>query len=167
MGSTLDDRFASLVRVHSPAVGNYLRRRLYPLTRSDLDDLVEETFIVVWRRIDDIPPQAELAWIIGVARNVLRNARRSKQRRSRFESSLTPRADDSSAEDYVIGDSSVREALLKLSEEDREIVMLNAWDGLDTTAIASVLQTTTNAAAVRLTRAQARFRDAFVAADVR
>jgi RNA polymerase sigma-70 factor (ECF subfamily) len=166
MGSSQDDRFARLVRQHSPAVANYLRRRLYPLNSADLDDLVEETFIVVWRRISDVPVDAELPWTIGVARNVLRNARRSQQRRSRFENSLTPRAGDSSAEDYVIADTSVRDALLRLSEDDREILLLNAWDGLDTKALATALSTTTNAAAVRLTRAQARFRDAFAAADV-
>jgi len=166
MGSSLDDRFAQLVHEHSAAVGNYLRRRLYPLTSADLDDLVEETFIVVWRRIAEVPVGAELPWTIGVARNVLRNARRSKQRRSRFESSLVPRADDPSAEDHVIADSSVRDALFQLGDDDREILLLNAWDGLDTKALATVLSTTTNAAAVRLSRAQARFRAAFAAADV-
>lgn len=166
MGSSHDDRFARLVREHSPAVGNYLRRRLYPLTNADLDDLVEETFIVVWRRIDDVPVDGELPWTIGVARNVLRNARRSKQRRSRFESSLVPRGDDPSAEDYVVADNSVRDALLQLNDDDREILLLNAWDGLDTKAIATVLSTSANAAAVRLSRAQARFRDAFAAAEV-
>jgi len=167
MGHLHDDRFARLVREQSPAVGNYLRRRLYPLTSADLDDLVEETFIVVWRRLDDVPVGAELPWTIGVARNVLRNARRSKQRRSRFETSLMPRADDPSAEDHVIADTSVRDALLRLSDDDREILLLNAWDGLDTKALATVLSTTPNAAAVRLTRAQARFRDALASTEAR
>ncbi|HUV57792.1 MAG TPA: sigma-70 family RNA polymerase sigma factor [Acidimicrobiales bacterium] len=167
MGSSPDDRFARLVREHSPAVGNYLARRLYPLSRADLDDLVEETFLVIWRRLDQVPSDAELPWTIGVARNVLRNARRSQQRRRRFESTLVPRADDPSAEDYVIADTGVRDALAHLSEDDREILLLSAWDGLDTKALATVLDTTTNAAAVRLTRAQSRFRDAFAASDVR
>jgi hypothetical protein len=44
--------------------------------------------------------------------------------------------------------------------------MLNAWDGLDTHALGIALSITTNAAAVRLSRAQARFRDHFSAAQV-
>jgi RNA polymerase sigma-70 factor (ECF subfamily) len=166
MGSSHEDRFRRLVLENSPAVGNYLRRRLYPLTVADLDDLVEETMLVVWRRIDAVPADAELPWMIGVARNVLRNARRSQNRRSRFESTLTPRASDPSAEDLVIADSSVRDALVALSDDDREILMLNAWDGLDSEALGAALSISTNAAAVRLSRAQARFRTTFASTDV-
>ena len=166
MGSSQDDRFRRLVHEHSSAIGNYIRRRLYPLTLADLDDLVEETLLVVWRRIDDVPDEAELPWMIGVARNVLRNARRSQYRRTNFESKLPVAADDPSAEDLVIADVSVRDALLALNDADREILMLNAWDGLDTHALGVALSITTNAAAVRLTRAQARFRERFAAAQV-
>src|ERR1035437_3571452 len=105
MGSQDEDRFARLVREHSPAVGNYLRRRLYPLTPSDLDDLVEETLVVVWRRLDSVPADAELPWMLGVARNVLRNARRSKSRRSAFEATLSPASNEASAEEHVVARS--------------------------------------------------------------
>jgi DNA-directed RNA polymerase specialized sigma24 family protein len=57
MGAPDEDRFARLVHEHAGAIGNYLRRRLYPLSPSDLDDLVEETMIVVWRRIDSVPAE--------------------------------------------------------------------------------------------------------------
>ena len=92
MGASHDDQFRRLVRENSPEVANYLRRRLYPLTPADLDDLVEETMLIVWRRLDDVPADAERPWIIGVARNILRNARRSQNRRHAFESSLAPRS---------------------------------------------------------------------------
>ena len=166
MGSQDEDRFARLVREHSSAVGNYLRRRLYPLTPSDLDDLVEETFIVVWRRLDSVPTDAELPWMLGVARNVLRNARRSKNRRSAFEATLPPVSDEASAEEHVVADTSVREALAALSDDDREVLLLNAWDGLDTHALGAYLVISTNAAAVRLSRAQGRFRELLSAAEV-
>jgi RNA polymerase sigma-70 factor (ECF subfamily) len=167
MGAPDEDRFARLVHEHSSAVGNYLRRRLYPLTPGDLDDLVEETMIVVWRRIDSVPADAELPWMLGVARNVLRNARRSKNRRSAFESRLAPTPDDASAEEHVIGDESVRNALASLPDDDREILLLNAWDGLDTHALGTYFVISTNAAAVRLSRAQHRFRELLNEAQVR
>jgi RNA polymerase sigma-70 factor (ECF subfamily) len=166
MGSIDDDQFRRLVHEHSPAIGNYLRRRLYPLTSSDLDDLVEETLIVVWKKRSEIPAEAELAWMIGVARNVLRNARRARQRKSSHESSLKVGPNDSSAEDYVVADVTVREALARLTDDDREILMLSAWDGLDVHAIAATLSVTTNVAAVRLTRAQSRFREFFASVEV-
>ncbi len=166
MGSQDEDRFARLVREHSPAVGNYLRRRLYPLTPSDLDDLVEETLVVVWRRLDSVPADAELPWMLGVARNVLRNARRSKSRRSAFEATLSPASNEASAEEHVVADTSVRDALAALSDDDREVLLLNAWDGLDTHALGTYFVISTNAAAVRLSRAQSRFRELLSAAEV-
>jgi len=159
MSAPEEDRFARLVREHSGAVGDYLRRRLYPLSNADLDDLVEETMVVVWRRLDSVPADAELPWMIGVARNVLRNARRSANRRHAFEATLTPALDDPAAEDVVVADSGLREALAALSEDDREFILLNAWDGLDTHALGELYAISTNAAAVRLSRAQRRFRD--------
>lgn len=167
MGPIDEDQFRQIVRDHSSAIGNYLRRRLYPLSSGDLDDLVEETLIVAWKRRADIPRDAELPWLIGVARNVLRNARRARYRRTSLESSLSVQPNDSSAEDYVVADATVREALKKLADDDREILMLNAWDGLDVHAIATALSLSTNVAAVRLTRAQARFREFFASVEVR
>lgn len=167
MGPRDKDRFTQLVREHSPAVANYLRRRLYPLGTSDLDDLVEETMVVVWRRLDDVPPDAELAWMLGVARNVLRNARRSKNRRSQMEASVHASPSESSAEDHVVADQSVRDALGALDEDDRDVLLLNAWDGLDSHALGVYFDITTNAAAVRLSRAQRRFRDLLASAEVR
>jgi RNA polymerase sigma-70 factor (ECF subfamily) len=166
MGSRDEERFARLVREHTPAVGNYLRRRLYPLTAADLDDLVEETMVVVWRRLESVPLDAELPWMLGVARNILRNARRSKNRRSAFEATLQPEANEASAEDHVVADSSVAEALAALGDDDREVLLLNAWDGLDTHELGAFLVISTNAAAVRLSRAQHRFRELLNAAEV-
>jgi RNA polymerase sigma-70 factor (ECF subfamily) len=167
MGSPEEDRFTRLVHEHSAAIANYLRRRLYPLGPADLDDLVEETMLVVWRRLDRVPPDAELPWMLGVARNVLRNARRSKNRRSTFEAALRAPANDPSAEEFVVADASVREALRSLSEDDREILLLHAWDGLDARALGTYLVISPNAAAVRLSRAQARFRELLGASEVR
>jgi RNA polymerase sigma-70 factor (ECF subfamily) len=165
MVSRDEDRFTRLVREHSPAVGNYLRRRLYPLSPADLDDLVEETLLVVWRRLDDVPDDAELPWMIGVARNVLRNARRSKNRRVAFEATLTPSRDEPSAEESVVADTTVREALSSLGDDDREFLLLHAWDGLDTHELAKLYAISTNAAAVRLSRAQRRFRELLSASE--
>jgi RNA polymerase sigma-70 factor (ECF subfamily) len=153
-------RLERLAKEHSTEIANYLRRRLYPLSPSELDDLVEEVLLVVWRRIDAVPADAELPWMIGVARNVLNNARRSHSRREAFTATLEPRGTDSSAEEYVVADLAVREALSSLSASDREVLLLHFWDGLDAGALATVLSVTANAAAVRLSRAQTRFRTA-------
>jgi RNA polymerase sigma-70 factor (ECF subfamily) len=153
-------RLERLAREHSTEVANYLRRRIYPLSPSDLDDLVEEVLLVVWRRIDAVPADAELPWMIGVARNVLNNARRSHSRREAFAATIEPRPVDASAEEYVVADVAIREALGSLSASDREVLLLHFWDGLDAAGLSTVLSVTSNAAAVRLSRALSRFRSA-------
>ena len=159
-----DDRFRRLATEHTPAIANYLRRRLYPLTTSDLDDLVEETLIVVWRRLDDVPDDAELPWMIGVARNVLHNARRARRRRQSMESSLSAQGATPSAEAWVLASQSVRDAMQSLSRADRDLLMMHSWDGLDVQTIARVLKITEATTHVRLSRAQARFRHAMTEA---
>ena len=145
----------------TPPIGAYLRRRLYPLAAADLDDLVEEVLLIAWRRFDDIPSDAQIPWLIGVARNVLRNAVRKQRRISTLESRLRPAPPDAAAEDYVIADQSIREALGSLSDDDREILLLHFWDGRTSVEIGVIFGITTNAAAVRLSRAQDRFRRNF------
>jgi RNA polymerase sigma-70 factor (ECF subfamily) len=145
----------------TPPIGAYLRRRLYPLAAADLDDLVEEVLLIAWRRFDDIPSDAQIPWLIGVARNVLRNAVRKQRRISTLESHLRPASPDAAAEDYVIADQSIREALSSLSDDDREILLLHFWDGRTSVEIGVIFGITTNAAAVRLSRAQDRFRRNF------
>lgn len=165
MADQRTERLERLARSYSGDVANYLRRRMYPLSPSELDDLVEEVLIVVWRRIDAVPADAELPWMIGVARNVLNNARRSHGRRETMTASLEPVASDHSAESHVIADLSIREALGSLSESDREVLTLHFWDGLDAAQLAVTLSVTTNAAAVRLSRALARFKTAMENAE--
>ena len=155
-----EEHFRRLVDEHAGAVGDYLRRRLYPVSPADLDDLVEETLLVVWRRLDDVPGDAERPWMIGVARNVLRNARRSTFRRQTLQSSLRPAPHDPPAEENVVADVALAQALASLSEEDRAVVTLNAWDGLEPRDLALHLGITANAAAVRLSRARGRLRAA-------
>jgi len=150
-----------VVRDYESAVGNYLRRRLYPLSNADLDDLVAETFTIVWRRFDAMPSDAELPWIIGVARNVLHNAQRSRHRRIAYEGAVRVHGDSPSTEDIVVADARVRHALEALRAEEREVLLLHAWDGLSVADVARVLGVSTDAAAVRLSRARHHFRTHF------
>lgn len=89
--------------------------------------------------LDDVPGDA-LPWLLGVARRVLANRRRSENRgvalRARIRS-------EQSAGGGVIAtpdaDSPALRALWSLSERDQEVLMLAAWDGLDRGQAAAVL----------------------------
>jgi len=70
-------QFERLYRAHASSVRAYARRRL---TSDGLaDDVVSDVFLVVWRRLDEVPPQP-LPWLYGIARRALANRRRGEAR---------------------------------------------------------------------------------------
>jgi hypothetical protein len=74
-------RFEVVYAAHrGPVLGYVLRRTGNP---DDAADVIAETFLTAWRRLDEIPrdPQARL-WLYGVARRVLANHHRGERRRS-------------------------------------------------------------------------------------
>lgn len=145
--------FEELYRSHAGAVLAFACRRTAP---GDAEDVVAEVFLIAWRRFDDVPGDA-LPWLLGVARRVLANRRRSENRgvalRARIRS-------EQSAGGGVIAtpdaDSPALRALWSLSERDREVLMLAAWDGLDRGQAAAVLDISSGTLAVRLHRARRR-----------
>jgi RNA polymerase sigma-70 factor (ECF subfamily) len=74
--TTRTSRFEGLFREHYPAVRAYVSRRApYELAQ----DVIAETFLIAWRRFDDLPSDP-LPWLYGVARRLLANQRRSAGR---------------------------------------------------------------------------------------
>ena len=145
----------------TPSVASYLARRMYPLSLSELDDLIEEVLLILWRRIDQVPSDAEIPWAIGVARNVRRNAVRKQNNGNAAFGQLRPVGDTPSAEDVVVADDAVRRALDSLTDDDRDLLILHYWDGVAANELAIILGISANAAAVRLSRALHRFEREF------
>lgn len=153
-------RFESLYAAHGRAVLAYAVRRT-PNTQ-DAADVLADTFLVAWRRLDQVPSGDEARlWLYGVARNVLANQRRSEQRRERLADRL--RHELSEALDGVAvptGGGVVRAALAQLGPEDQEILRLCGWEELTPGDIAKVLGISHVAARSRLHRARHRLRGA-------
>jgi RNA polymerase sigma-70 factor (ECF subfamily) len=57
------------------------------------NDVVAETFLTTWRRLDEVPDPA-LPWLLGVARRVVANQRRGEQRRERLRLAAADQAGD-------------------------------------------------------------------------
>lgn len=152
-------RFRRLFAAHYGTVLRYFVRRLGP---DAAPDAAEDVFLVAWRKLDRVPVDDEaILWLFGVARNVLANHERSSRRRIRLRARLaremrrSDRVPDVVA-GTAIGSHDIRVALDELSERDRELLRLSAWDGLSHREIARISGCSENAVGVRLHRARQR-----------
>ena len=154
--------FGALYQQTRTDVQAYLLRRC--ATAEDAADCLAETYMVAWERRDRIPEgdQARL-WLFGVARNMLR---RAHHRREGLQSATRALAQALQAADAArrgTGDretDQLRDAMNELSELDREIITLIAWDNLTPGEVATVLDMSANVVRVRTHRARAKLRAA-------
>jgi RNA polymerase sigma-70 factor (ECF subfamily) len=124
------------------------------------DEAVNDTFLVAWRRLDDIP-DPPLPWLLGVARNVVREQFRASARQESIQAEMLAWAASahtatSDIADGVTERAAVLRALATLSEADRELLTLVAWHGLSPRDAARVVGCTQAAYFVRLHRARRR-----------
>jgi RNA polymerase sigma-70 factor, ECF subfamily len=152
------ERFDSLFRAYSRRVREYALLR--GAARDELDDIVAETFLVCWRRLDDLPAEP-LPWIIATARKVVANHRRAGRRRGALHDKLEEEAmadarRNTGRSDVAHAPSSMLSALETLSEDEREILMLVAWDGFSHAEVAQVLGCKRATVTVRIFRARSR-----------
>jgi RNA polymerase sigma-70 factor (ECF subfamily) len=153
---TEDARFEVLARQLVDPLRRFLARRTDPQTA---DDVLADTLLVCWRRLDDVP-EDPLPWAYGVARNCLANALRSGRRQERVAAKLAaldPPGEVAPAPDDGAGDLAA--ALAALPETDAELLRLWAWEQLTPAEIAEVLEITPNAVSVRLHRAKEKLRE--------
>jgi len=158
-------RFRALFNETYPALRRYAHYR--GLSASDSDDLAADVFTVAWRRIDDVPADAA-PWLFAVARNVLRNTRRSEARRTRLLTRLPrpePQLPPEPAPDHDV--DRVRSALASMDPSDRELLTLVAWDDLTPQQAAAALGWPAGATRVRLHRARKRLAGILAAAETR
>lgn len=150
----MDDRpqrFEALAASVGEPLQRYLRRRCAP---DDVDDALADVLLVLWRRLDDVPPDDPLPWTYAVARRVLANSRRSEDRRL----ALVSRLRRERPAEPATPDDRVGAALARLRETDRDVLRLWAWEGLEPRDLAVVLECSAGAAASRLSRARAALR---------
>jgi RNA polymerase sigma-70 factor (ECF subfamily) len=125
----VEAEFDACFRAHYAEVLAYALRRLGD--RGAAEDVAAQTFAVAWRRLDALPADP-LLWLLGVARHVIQNEARSARRRSRLlariggERRAVAAADPA---DSVPERSAILGALGRLSEGDREVLRLAAWEG--------------------------------------
>lgn len=152
--------FTSLYDAVYPDLLRFVQRRA---PGDHADDVVSEAFLVVWRRLDELPGTHDdaRAWIFGIARNVLLNDHRSEQRRTALGVRLADAADRPSTDGHVDGVVSgvdLARAWRCLSETHQEALALAAFEGLSAPHAATVLGISPVAFRLRLSRARRALR---------
>lgn len=150
------DRFTELYEESRARLLAYALRRT--ASSEDAADAVAETFGIAWRRFDEIPQgESSVLWLYATARRVIANQTRRIQHRSQLLQQIanalsTELSVDASEQDGL--EAGV--ALARMTDEDRELLMLAAWEGLTSTQLACVLGCSSTAARIRLHRARSR-----------
>ena len=159
--SAPESRFGELFNDCSGDLLAYALRRV--AQPADAADVVAETFVVAWRRLDDVPAGAAARlWLFGVARRVLANQRRGQVRRLALADHLRAHLSAGAVDpwDDVVDATGVGAALASLSDDDRELLQLTSWEGLTPGEVATVLGIPPPTARTRLHRARNRLRNA-------
>lgn len=154
------DWFDQVAREHSRALVRYFARRG---PYQDAEDLAADVLLTAWRRRDDVPREAVLPWLYRTAGFTLANHRRKARDlpvETLPEPDPSPRV-GSDPEVSALFDAELRGALATVSDRDREILLLHAWEGLDGAQLAAVLGISRSGADAALSRARKRLREAW------
>lgn len=157
-GRRADDvRFAQLYEQCRRPIRDFCRRRVPP---DAVDDVVAETFLTVWRCLDEVPAgEAALVWAYGVAHRVIGHQRRSLARRGRLHERLrTVELRAAAAFDDAVVDGvesrRILAALARLGNTDADVLRLVTWEELPVASAAAVLGIEPDTARQRLHRAR-------------
>jgi len=152
-----DATFVGIYERYYRQVYAYCRRRV-PADR--VDDVVSDVFLVVWRRIAEVPEgEATVSWLYGVAYRVLGHQFRGWKRRNQLERKLNAIGVEpaSGVDLYIVQNEElgqVLDALGRLRRSEQEILRLSLWEELSHASIASILDISVDAAKQRLSRAR-------------
>jgi RNA polymerase sigma-70 factor (ECF subfamily) len=158
---------ADVYRDHFAFVYRSLLRLGIP--RSVVEDVAQDVFLVVRRRLGDYDRNRSLsAWLFGIARRVASEWRRSTGRAQRRLDLLPPPPEgETAARSAELGEAAelVRNFLAELDEDHRLVFVLSELEGLSGTEIAEALATNRNTVYTRLRKVRARFEHAIARAQ--
>lgn len=149
-------RFEALAPELIEPLRRFLLRRTNAATA---DDVLADTLLVCWRRLDDLDDQP-LPWAYGVARRCLANAERAERRQSRLAAKIAAVDPPAEVSPDPVDDEPLARGWATLRPDEAELLRLWAWEQLTPAEIGTVLDITANAASLRLHRVRGKLADA-------
>jgi len=151
------ERFTDIFRGHRLQVTAYVRRRI---GAEAAQEIVADTFLAAWRHLDSLPADP-VPWLYRAAAFEIANHRRRAARVAELNVRVSrlDTAHESDVAETVVAASAFRAALAALSDSDREVLFLAAWEQLAPAQAAAVLGCSVAGYRVRLHRARRRLDD--------
>ncbi|TDD03462.1 sigma-70 family RNA polymerase sigma factor [Nonomuraea deserti] len=156
----MDDPQERFTMLYDRYYRNVLGYVLLRVEQGVAEDVCSETFLVAWRRLDELPEQV-LPWLLGVARNKLAKHREVRFRRKDLVERIAVLTSEQEhvawdVAEHVVDREQAVSALRALPEKDVEAMILATWYGLTPEQAATVLGCSVRAFNVRLHRARKR-----------
>lgn len=170
------EAFGVFFRRHANAVYNCLFRRT--ASWSEAEDLTSLVFLEAWRRREHLSGMdgSLIAWLLGVATNVLRTHRRAARRHQAALARLDSYRIEAVQPDFTdevterrLGDETKMRSILgvfsRMGRKDQEVLALCVWQGLSYEEAAIALGIPVGTVRSRLSRARTRLRADFLAIE--
>lgn len=161
--SRAPDREQAFRALYESAYADLLKFVQRRTDAANAEDVVAEAFLIVWRRFSEAPKREDdaRAWLFGITRNLMLNARRGEQRRQSLgvrlaEGTLT--SPDYSHADLVSSRVDLGRAWTLLSEVHQETLGLAIFENMSAPQAAHVVGISPVAFRLRLTRARRALR---------
>jgi RNA polymerase sigma-70 factor, ECF subfamily len=142
-----------------------------------LDDVAQETFLVVHRRLGDFEGRSTTkTWLYAIVRRVVADHRRSQRRKPAFSDAGTTEVDRLGDGAHAMPDASAEHAekvrlfyrlLDTLDDDKREVFVLADLEGMTMAEISEAIGVNANTVASRLRAARSRFEEALAEHEAR
>ncbi len=147
----MDYNFDEIVREYSGMLYNHIRRMIG--NDEDSRDILQEVFINVYKKIDSFREESSLkTWLFRIASNktidFLRKEKRFKA--EELPETLKEKSNPLQHTEQVLKKDLVNKALMKLKEEEREIVIMKELDGFTFREIAEIKEIPENTVKTKL-----------------
>jgi RNA polymerase sigma-70 factor (ECF subfamily) len=159
--ATREQSFTDFYDAHFAFVWRNIRRLVD--VESAVDDLVQEVFVIVFRRFGDFEGRSSTkTWVFGILLNVVRAHRRTTKRRGArasadFDQFLDPAAGPEVSAEQEQARRALHEILAGLDDAKREVFVLAELEQMTAPQIAEVTGATVSAVYARLRAARIEF----------